>query len=150
MTEKSDNAKKIFVGNLDFSVTTADIKALFEASAGPVEGVNIRKDRVTKQPKGFAFVTFVNADDAQRALDVMQNTVHRGRLLSIKPQIARGKSKPKKKTKASLWGPKSQDGWYTPSSDTADKQPTQQTKQATADDETQKIDSPSTEANTTQ
>lgn len=119
------NEKKIFVGNLDFKVTEADLKMLFECSVGPVEGINIRRDRVTKQPRGFAFVTFHSAADAQRAIDTMHNVVHRGRTLTIKPQIARGSGsassstsgaggKHKKHKKPSLWGDKANGGWYTP------------------------------------
>ena len=122
----SANEKKIFVGNLDFKVTEADLKMLFECSVGPVEGINIRRDRVTKQPRGFAFVTFHSAADAQRAIDTMHNSVHRGRTLTIKPQIARGSGsasgsaggaggKNKKHKKPSLWGDKANGGWYTPS-----------------------------------
>ena len=126
MATSSANEKKIFVGNLDFGATESDLKVFFECAVGPVEGINIRRDRITKQHRGFAFVTFASAADAKRALDTMQNVVHKGRTLTIKPQIARGgkssgaagrgKGKGRKK-KPSLWGDKSSDGWFTPSAD---------------------------------
>ena len=122
-TATGSNAKKIFVGNLDFSVTESELKLLFESTAGPVEGVNIRRDRETKRPRGFAFITFVNAADAQTALDTMQNCIHRGRTLTIKPQIARGTKgnagAGSRKKKVSVWGDKSQDGWFTPTAATS-------------------------------
>ena len=117
----SANDKKIFVGNLDFGVTENELKLLFEASVGPVEGVNIRRDRDTKRPKGFAFITFESPADAKRALDTMQSCIHRGRTLTIKPQIARG-TQPEGGTrtqykKPTLWGDKTNNGWYSPATD---------------------------------
>jgi cold-inducible RNA-binding protein len=54
--------KNIFVGNLDFSIAEESIQELFE-KYGPVERVNLVRDRDTGQPRGFAFVE-MNADRA--------------------------------------------------------------------------------------
>jgi len=115
----SANHKKIFVGNLDFGVTDTELATLFELQIGPVEGVNIRKDKATNRPRGFAFVTFQDPNDAQKAIDTMQNFVHKGRTLSIKPQIARGSktgnSQGKKGgKKQSIFGSKKTGGWFMP------------------------------------
>lgn len=64
-------SKKIYVGNLPFSSTEADLKDVFERH-GAVESVAIITDRDTGRPRGFAFVEMEeasSADDAIRALD---------------------------------------------------------------------------------
>ena len=64
-------SKKIYIGNLPFSSTEADLKDVF-GRHGAVESVNIITDRETGRPRGFAFVEMEEAsaaDDAIRALD---------------------------------------------------------------------------------
>ena len=64
-------SKKIYVGNLPFSSTEADLKDVF-GRHGAVDSVSIITDRETGRPRGFAFVEMAEAsaaDDAIRALD---------------------------------------------------------------------------------
>ena len=64
-------SKKIYVGNLSFSSTEADLKSAF-GRHGAVESVSIIMDRETGRPRGFAFVEMAEASaaaDAIRALD---------------------------------------------------------------------------------
>ena len=64
-------SKKIYVGNLSFSSTEADLKSAF-GRHGSVESVSIIMDRETGRPRGFAFVEMAEASaaaDAIRALD---------------------------------------------------------------------------------
>ena len=64
-------SKKIYVGNLSFSSTEADLKDAF-GRHGAVETVDVITDRDTGQPRGFAFVEMEEAsaaNDAIRALD---------------------------------------------------------------------------------
>ncbi len=64
-------SKKIYIGNLPFSSTEADLKDVF-GRHGAVESVNLITDRETGRPRGFAFVEMEEAsaaDDAIRALD---------------------------------------------------------------------------------
>jgi RNA recognition motif-containing protein len=64
-------SKKIYVGNLPFSSTEADLKNVF-GRHGAVASVNIITDRESGRPRGFAFVEMEEAsaaDDAIRALD---------------------------------------------------------------------------------
>ena len=62
---------KLYVGNLPFTTTEADLRALFE-DHGTVESANVIADRESGRSRGFGFVEFQNesdAQDAQRALD---------------------------------------------------------------------------------
>ena len=55
-------------------------------------GINVREDRNTNKPKGFAFVTFEDANDANEALS-LNGTVHEGRTLTVKRATLRGTDK---------------------------------------------------------
>jgi len=62
--------KKIYVGNLPFTATEDDVRALF-AEHGEVESVALITDRETGRPRGFGFVEMAPdaADAAIKALD---------------------------------------------------------------------------------
>ena len=66
-------SKKLYVGNLPFSTSEAELRELFEQH-GSVESVNVITDRETGRPRGFAFVEMEDgaADAAMRALDGSQ------------------------------------------------------------------------------
>jgi RNA recognition motif-containing protein len=62
--------KKLYVGNLPFSATEAELREVFEQH-GTVESVNVITDRETGRPRGFAFIEMDDpgADAARQALD---------------------------------------------------------------------------------
>ena len=61
--------KKIYVGNLAFSTTEAELRELF-GQHGKVGSVSLITDRETGQPRGFGFVEMEDgADAAIRAFD---------------------------------------------------------------------------------
>ena len=62
--------KKLYVGNIPFSATEADLRDLF-GRHGTVSSVKVITDRETGRPRGFAFVEMdaTGASDAIRALD---------------------------------------------------------------------------------
>ena len=55
---------KIYVGNLPFSASDADVRALF-AQHGTVESVSLPTDRETGRPRGFGFVEMAQGDAAK-------------------------------------------------------------------------------------
>jgi RNA recognition motif-containing protein len=57
---------KIYVGNLPWSTTDADLEALF-AGIGPVTSASVVTDRDTGRSRGFGFVEMSQAD-GQRAI----------------------------------------------------------------------------------
>ncbi|MCH9674125.1 MAG: RNA-binding protein [Gammaproteobacteria bacterium] len=63
------NQKKLFVGNLPFSSTEDDIREAF-AGFGDLEEVRLITDRESGRSRGFAFVTFASASDAESALSL--------------------------------------------------------------------------------
>jgi cold-inducible RNA-binding protein len=74
--------KRLFVGNLPFSMTETDLKALFEI-AGPVASARIVVDRATNRPKGFAFVEFERSDSASAAITEFSGRVIAGRQIVV-------------------------------------------------------------------
>ena len=58
---------KLYVGNLSYSTTEDSLRTAFEGY-GEVTDVALIKDRETGRPRGFGFVTFAAANDAETAL----------------------------------------------------------------------------------
>jgi len=83
---------KLYVGNLPYEATEADLQTLFE-SAGQVSTINIIRDRATGQARGFAFVEMSDAEGAQRAISELDKHQYGGRSLTVneaKPMAPRG------------------------------------------------------------
>ena len=83
---------KLYVGNLPYQTTEADLQALFEG-AGAVSTINIVRDRSTGQARGFAFVEMTDADGANRAITELDKVEYGGRNLTVneaKPMAPRG------------------------------------------------------------
>lgn len=82
---------KLYVGNLPFETTEAELEALF-AQAGTVETVNVIRDRDTGRARGFAFVEMASASDAQSAIALLNAKPLGGRNLTVneaRPQAPR-------------------------------------------------------------
>ena len=74
--------KKLFVSNLDFEITTEQLQELF-AEVGPIVSIVIATDRETRRSKGFAFLEMEGDDDAQKAIDSLNNKVINGRPIKV-------------------------------------------------------------------
>ena len=72
---------RIYVGNLPFSATEADVRRVFEEH-GAVEAVDLISDRETGRPRGFGFVE-MNDDDAQTAISALDGKDMDGRPLRV-------------------------------------------------------------------
>lgn len=75
-------SSKLFVGNLDFGTTKADLEALF-SQVGPLRDVFLPVDRETSRPRGFGFVEFESEEDAKRAIDRFNGYELSGRALRV-------------------------------------------------------------------
>ena len=74
---------KLYVGNLSYNTTEESLRTLFEADGRRVEEVSIITDRVTGQPRGFAFVQMGSPDDAQAAIAALNGRELDGRQLTV-------------------------------------------------------------------
>ncbi|HLJ38241.1 MAG TPA: RNA-binding protein [Steroidobacteraceae bacterium] len=79
---------KIYVGNLPFSATDAEVRELF-AQHGTVESVSLITDRDTGRPRGFGFVEMSRAD-ASRAIQNLNGKDLGGRPLRVNEAQERG------------------------------------------------------------
>ena len=74
--------RKLYVGNLPFSTTEAELQELF-GRAGAVESVNVVRDLATGRARGFAFVEMVTDDEAQKAIQELDQQEVGGRSLTV-------------------------------------------------------------------
>jgi RNA recognition motif-containing protein len=74
--------KKLYVGNLSFDTTNADLEAFF-APIGTCESVSIITDRDTGRSRGFGFVEMSSSSEAQTAIAELNGKELQGRTLTI-------------------------------------------------------------------
>lgn len=74
--------RKLYVGNLTYGVTGADLEQLF-APFGAVESAQVIADRDTGQSKGFAFVEMKTDQEAQAAIAGLNGKEINGRALTV-------------------------------------------------------------------
>ena len=73
--------QKIYVGNLPFNATEAEVEKLF-AEYGEVSSVALPTDRETGRPRGFGFVEMPD-DAARKAIDALNGKDFGGRALNV-------------------------------------------------------------------
>ena len=81
-------AVRLFVGNLSYTTTEADLRTYFGAVAPPSHVV-LPVDRETGRPRGFAFVEFLDRAQAEEAIQKFHGQVFNGRPLSVSEARAR-------------------------------------------------------------
>ncbi len=74
--------KKLFVGNLPWSVNEQSLREMFSPYGEITEAVVIT-DKYSGRSKGFGFVTFVNEADAEKAVTEMANKEVEGRKIVV-------------------------------------------------------------------
>ena len=72
----------LYVGNLDYAVKESQITAMF-SEFGAVSSVKLITDKFTGRSKGFAFVEMSNDDEAQKAIDALNEFDLEGRALAV-------------------------------------------------------------------
>ncbi len=72
----------IYVGNLSYEVTQADLKEVF-ADYGSVTRVHVPTDRETGRPRGFAFVEMDTEAEESKAIDTLDGAEWMGRSLKV-------------------------------------------------------------------
>jgi RNA recognition motif-containing protein len=84
-------AKNIYVGNLPWQTTSDDLYQLF-SQYGQVTKTQVISDRETGRSRGFGFVEMPNDEEAQKAIEALNNSPYNGRPLTVneaKPREAR-------------------------------------------------------------
>jgi RNA recognition motif-containing protein len=82
--------KKIYVGNLPFTTTDAELRQMF-ANHGTVESADVITDRYTGQSRGFGFVE-MSSSDADKAIQALNGTNLGDRSLNVNEARSRGQN----------------------------------------------------------
>jgi RNA recognition motif-containing protein len=78
----------LFVGNLSYNTTEADLRTYFGTVAAPSQVV-LPVDRETGRPRGFAFVEFLDRSNAEQAIQRFNGQIFNGRPLAVSEARAR-------------------------------------------------------------
>ncbi len=73
---------KLYVGNLSFNTTDAELRSYFE-QFGAVTDTYVAMDKMTGRPRGFAFVTMGTPDEAKLAIEKTNGVDFGGRALQV-------------------------------------------------------------------
>lgn len=79
---------RLFIGNLPYSATDADLRTLFSEVAAPVQVV-LPTDRETGRPRGFAFVDFAEREAAEKVIEKFNGMPLQGRPIAVSEARAR-------------------------------------------------------------
>jgi RNA recognition motif-containing protein len=86
--------KKLYVGNMGYEVSSADLEQMFTVH-GQVQSAQVINDRTTGRSKGFGFVEMGSDQEAQAAITALNGQDHGGRPLTVneaKPRTPGGGS----------------------------------------------------------
>jgi len=78
-----EEEKKLYIGNLSYETTGDDLKAAIEAKGITVREVRVISDRMTGRSKGFGFAEFETAEEAQKAIEALNEQELGGRKLTV-------------------------------------------------------------------
>ncbi len=81
-------AKKLFVGNLPFSMTDDQLMQIF-AAYGKVVSANVVFDKFSQRSKGFAFVEYETEEEAKAAMQALDGSEQDGRNIAVKEALPR-------------------------------------------------------------
>lgn len=75
-------AKRLYVGNLGYTVSSEELQELFE-QYGQVKSAQVLSDRETGRSRGFGFVEMDDDADADAAIQALDGNDHQGRRLTV-------------------------------------------------------------------
>ena len=78
-----EEEKKIYIGNLDYSVTEEDLQKVLEEKKLEVKELKIIRDKFTGRSKGFGFAEFENDEQVQKAIDSLDGHELNSRKLKV-------------------------------------------------------------------
>ncbi|KAM4052892.1 putative RNA-binding protein 19 isoform 2-T2 [Anomaloglossus baeobatrachus] len=86
--EDLSDSGRLFVRNLPYSCTEEDLEALF-SKFGPLSEIHFPIDKLTKKPKGFAFITYLITEHAVKAYAEVDGHIFQGRMLHVLPSTVK-------------------------------------------------------------
>jgi len=92
MKRRSMAGKRLYVGNMAYSVSSSDLEAMM-SEHGTVLSAEVIADRDTGRSKGFGFVEMSTGEEAQAAIEALNGQAYKGRTLTVneaRPRRERG------------------------------------------------------------
>ena len=74
--------RKLYCGNLSYNLSSSDLEDLF-SQFGTVASAQVISDRDTGRSKGFGFVEMGTDEEAQAAIDGLNDTEQSGRRITV-------------------------------------------------------------------
>ena len=74
--------KKIYIGNLSYSVTQEELEKVF-SEYGSVSSSVVISDKFTGRSKGFGFIEMENSDEAEKAIQELDGKSIQGRNIRV-------------------------------------------------------------------
>jgi len=90
-------SKKLYVGNLSYKVTEADLMKKF-GEFGECVSANVVADKFSGQSKGFAFVEMVTEEGAQEAIKKLNSVALYGRSIIVNEAKPKTDRKPPRRS----------------------------------------------------
>ncbi len=78
-----EEEKKIYIGNLEYSISEEELQKAIEEKGLKTAGVNIVKDKFSGRSKGFGFAEFDNEEDSKQAITSLDGFELKGRKLRV-------------------------------------------------------------------
>ena len=78
-----EETKKIYIGNLDYGATEADVKRMLIEKELVATEVTVISDRLTGRSKGFGFAQFETEEETQKAISALSGQELNGRTLNV-------------------------------------------------------------------
>jgi len=75
--------KKLYVGNLEFSVTEEDLGKFVEEKGIKAKSVKVIQDKYSGRSKGFGFIEMDSDDETQKAIEALDGQDLKGRALRV-------------------------------------------------------------------
>ena len=97
--------KRLFVGSLSYSTTSAQLEELF-SQVGKVASLNLITDKYSGQSKGFAFVEMSRDEEADKAIAKFNNFELDGRKMVVnvaRPKEDRPQSQDRGYSRSNRW-----------------------------------------------
>lgn len=78
-----EEQKKLYIGNLEYGTTEDDLKGCIQEKGLTVKEVRIITDKYSGKSKGFGFAEFDTEEQAQAAIDALNDQELNGRKLTV-------------------------------------------------------------------
>jgi RNA recognition motif-containing protein len=87
---------KLFVGNIPYATNEQDLRELFGRSGGKVASVRVITDFETGRSKGYAFVEMASPEEAQKAIQELNDVSLDGRKIVVSEARPRPSAGPRR------------------------------------------------------